>query len=89
MPITGKESTLTSALNSAIIASIEAQFSGSIGTPEYINALSAGIANALIQFLVSNVEVNAGQTVPATGILDSLGHDCTGDSATSTPGTIS
>lgn len=70
MPITGQEATLTSALNSAIIAACEAQFGGTIGSPEYINALSQGIANALIPFLVANTQVNVGQMVdvPAAGL---------------------
>jgi hypothetical protein len=90
MPISGNESVLTSALNSAIIAAIEAQYGGTIMDPEYINALSAGIANAIIPFLVSNTEVNVGQVVPpGTFTAPAGGGAITGASATSTPGTIS
>lgn len=82
MPITGQESALTSALTTAITAAIEAKFGGSVGTPEYIDALSQGIANAIIPFLVTNVEV-----VPIdAGSLTSPAGSVTGVTA---PGTIS
>jgi hypothetical protein len=88
--ITGQEGALTSALTSAITAALEAQAGVPIGTPEYVPALSAGIANALIPFLVSNVTVNPGQVVPP-GSFDAPagGGSLSGDSATSTDGTIS
>ena len=88
MPITGQEAALTSVLNSAIVAAVEAQYGGAVRPPEYINALSQGIANALIPFLVANTTVNPGQTVPA-GSLESPDGAVTGTTATSTPGTIS
>jgi len=84
--ITGQEGALTSALNSAIIAAIEAQYGGSIMTPEYINALSAGIANAIIPFLVANVTVNATPVDP--GSFSNSGGAVTGTGETD-PGTIS
>lgn len=91
--ITGQEGLLTSELNAAIIAAVEAQYGRPIGTPEYINALSQGIANALIPFLVANTQVNTGQSVavPAAGIIDGQGHDCTGAAVgtVDTTGTIS
>lgn len=70
MPITGLESTLTSELITTITAAIETKYGHSIGTPEYIDALSAGIANAIIPFLVANTQVNTGQmvNVPASGL---------------------
>lgn len=93
MPISGLESTLTSELTSAITAALEAKFGGPIGTPEYIDALSAGIANAIIPFLVANTQVNTGQSVavPALGLVDSLGHPVTGAAVgtVDTVGTIS
>lgn len=90
MAITGNESVLASALTSAITSALEAQYGGPIGTPDYVPALSAGIANAIIPFLVSYTTVNAGQVVPP-GSFDAPagGGALTGDSATSTPGTIS
>lgn len=94
MPISGNESVLTSALNSAIIAAIEAQYGGSIRTPEYINALSAGIANAIIPFLVNNTQVNVGQMVdvPGAGLEAPAGGGAVTGTATGTvdtTGTIS
>lgn len=67
MPISGNESALASALTSAITAAVEAKYGGSIGTPEYIDALSTGIANAIIPFLVTNTEVTPGQTGTVSG----------------------
>ena len=71
MPITGNESALASSLTSTITAALEAKFGGPIGTPEYIDALSAGIANAIIPFLVANTQLNVGQSVavPAAGLV--------------------
>lgn len=93
MPITGQESALASALTSAITAAVEAQYGGPVHTPEYIPALSMGIANALIPFLVSNTQVNTGQSVnvPGAGLLDSHGGNVTGDATgtVDTTGTIS
>jgi len=63
MPITGQESVLTASLTSAITAAVEAKFGGLIGTPEYIDALSQGIANAIIPFLVANTVVNTTDVV--------------------------
>lgn len=90
MPITGQESALASALTSAIITSLENKFGGPIRDPEYVDALCAGIANALIPFLVANTEVNPGQDVPGTGLTAPLGGgSITGIAVVSTPGTIS
>jgi hypothetical protein len=75
MPITGQESTLASAMTSAIKAAVEAQSGQTTQSPEYIEALCTGIANALIPFLVLNTEVDPGQSVV--------------DDVVSTPGTIS
>lgn len=80
--ITGQEGALTSALTSAITAALEAKFGGSIGTPEYVDALSAGIANALIPFLVANTEVNP----LGPGSYSNVAGAVSGDSS---PGTIS
>lgn len=88
MPISGNEGLLTSELISSITAAVEAKYGHPIRDPEYIDALSAGIANAIIPFLVSNTEVNPGQVVPGAG-LESPDGAVTGASATSTPGTIS
>ena len=90
MPITGQESTLAAALTTEIKAAVSAQFGGPIGTPEYIEAVSMGIANALIPFLVANTQVDPGQVVPGAGLVDSVTSAAiTGATATSTPGTIS
>lgn len=58
MPITGQETALASALTSAITTAIENKSGQTVMPPEYIDALAAGIANALIPFLVTNVQVN-------------------------------
>lgn len=70
MPISGNENELASALNSAIIAALEAAEGRPIGSPEYIQPLCQGIANALIPFLVANTQINVGQMVdvPAAGL---------------------
>ena len=81
MPITGQESTLAAALTSAIQAAIEAQSGQPTQSPEYLSALSMGIANALIPFLVTNTEVNP----IAAGSLTSPSGAVTGVTA---PGTI-
>lgn len=74
MPITGLETTLKSQLISAITAAVEAKFGGPVRPPEYIDALSEGIANAIVPFLVTNVQVNPGQTVDLdAAIVDSDG----------------
>ena len=75
--ITGKESDLASALTAAIRAAIEAKYGQPLGSPEYIDALSSGIANAIIPFLVANVTVNP---IPA-GSLTSPAGGVTGDTA--------
>lgn len=73
MPITGNESELASQLTSAITAAIQAKYGQAIRSPEYIDALSTGIANAIIPFLVANTQVNTGQSVmvPGAGLTDS------------------
>lgn len=68
MPITGQESTLAGQLHDAIKSAIEAAFGGEVRNPEYILALSTGISNAIIPFLVSNVQLNPGQTTLSTGV---------------------
>ena len=88
MPITGQESELSSQLQSAIRTAFETEY-GAAGAPDYLDALCNGIANAIIPFLVNNVQVNPGQVVPGDGLLDSLNKPVTGDSATSTTTTIS
>lgn len=81
MPITGQESALASAINSAISAAIAAQAGGAPQNPNYISALSTGIANAIIPFLVSNTLVE----VPGAGLIDSANGPVTGEAM----GTIS
>lgn len=91
--ITGQESALASALTTAITAAVEAKYGMPIQNPEYIDAVSQGIANALIPFLVSNVQVDVGQSVavPGLGLLDSLHAAVTGAAVgtVDTTGTIS
>lgn len=93
MPITGLESTLTSELISTITSAIEAKYGHVIREPEYIDALAAGIANAIIPFLVANTQVNTGQSVnvPAAGLLDGESRAVTGTATgtVDTTGTIS
>ena len=100
MPITGNEALLTSQLTSAITAAIEAKYGHPIRDPEYIDALSAGIANAIIPFLVTNTQVNTGQLVnvpgtnpinPTTGLFDGFSNHVTGTTTgtVDTTGTIS
>lgn len=92
--ITGNEAALTSALTSAITSALEAQYGGPIGVPNYVPALSAGIANALIPFLVANTQVNVGQMVDVPGaglVAPAGGGDVTGTATgtVDTTGTIS
>lgn len=92
MPITGQESALASQMRETIRIAIEAQFGGSIRDPEYILALTTGIANALIPFLVANTQVNTGQSVLVPGLGLTVGMDPVTGVATGTvdtPGTIS
>lgn len=79
MPITGLEDTLKAQLISAIQAGIAAECGYSVMTPNCINGLAKGIADAIIPFLVNNIQVNPGQHVTTT----------TGDGSTDGPGTIS
>jgi hypothetical protein len=71
--ITGQQSNLASQMAQAIVASIQNTFQRTLDQQEQIgiNAMCSGIANALIPFLVNNVQVNvSGDTVnvPATGL---------------------
>jgi uncharacterized membrane protein (UPF0136 family) len=73
MAITGQENALANSLTSAIVASIQATFGNILGQQEQqgIHALSQGIANGLIPFLTSNIQVNlSGElvSVPALGL---------------------
>jgi len=87
--ITGQEGALKAALIAAIQAGIAAECGYVVTTPNCIDGLAKGIADALIPFLVANVEVNPGQVVPGSGLIDSVSGSVTGATATSTPGTIS
>lgn len=77
MPITGKESLLKSLLMAAIKSAVEAKSGTPTAEPEYIDALSEGIANAIIPFLVTNTQVDPGQSVnvtsPTSGTVSSDG----------------
>lgn len=85
--ITGQEATLKAMLISAITAGIAAECGYTVMTPNCINGLAKGIADAIIPFLVANVQVNS-TTVPGSGLLDSMSGPVTGV-ANSDPGTIS
>lgn len=91
--ITGQESALAQLLIATITSAVEAKFGGPVQPPEYIDALSIGIANALIPFLTINIQVNATQsvTVPGLGLLDSVHGAVTGiaTGTVSTTGNIS
>jgi hypothetical protein len=67
MAISGQQLALAAQLTATITQAIEAQFGGVIAPPQYVFALATGIANAIIPFLVSNIEVNVGQTVTVPG----------------------
>lgn len=84
MPLSGKESQLSSQLQSLITANITAATGQPMAKSDYLKAFCDGIAEAVIPFFVANTQVNAGQTVTGT---DSLGGPING--STSTPGTIS
>lgn len=85
--ITGQESTLKAMLISAITAGIAAECGYTVMTPNCINGLAKGIADAIIPFLVANTQVNT-TTVPGAGLIDSVSGPVSGV-ANSDPGTIS
>lgn len=66
--ITGQESVLKAALISAIRTAVQTKAGTTIKEPEYIDAVSEGIANAIIPFLVANIQVNPGQVTLSAGI---------------------
>ena len=72
MPITNNEAALTSAMTSAMVTAIQNAFNETLqeNNVKGLNALATGISNALIPFLVANIQVNTGQTasVPGTGL---------------------
>jgi hypothetical protein len=87
MPITGMESTLKSQLVAAIQAGIAAECGYAVMTPNCINGLAKGIADAIIPFLVANIQVNPGQAV--TGVVTTgAGAGGAVVGASSAPGTI-
>jgi len=81
MPITGQEGTLKASLIANIEAAIAANCGYTVMTPRCIDGLAEGIANAIIPFLVANVQVNVGQTVdvPGAGLQDSMSGPVTGN----------
>jgi hypothetical protein len=87
MPITGLESTLEALLVNTIKAGIAARCGVSPLTPNCIDGLAKGIADAIIPFLVANVQVNT-TTVPGAGLIDSMSGPVSG-TANTDPGTIS
>lgn len=93
MPITGLEGTLKASLISNIEASIAANCGYVVMTPRCISGLAEGIANAIIPFLVANIQVNVGQSVnvPGAGLVDSQNGSVTGTATgtVDTTGTIS
>lgn len=68
MPITGQESALKAALISSIQAGIAAACGYSVMTPNCIDGLAKGIADAIIPFLVANIQVNVGQITLSAGV---------------------
>lgn len=86
MPITGQEATLKAALVAAIQAGIAAECGYAVMTPNCINGLAKGIADALIPFLTANTLVNAGQSV-LIPVTSAPGSPSAG--SVITPGTIS
>ena len=93
MPITGQESTLKALLVSEIESAIAANCGYSVMTPRCIDGLAEGIANAIIPFLVANIQVNPGQSVdvPGAGLIDSMTGSVSGNATgtVQTPGDIS
>lgn len=85
--ITGQEATLKAMLISAITAGIAAECGYTVMTPNCINGLAKGIADAIIPFLVANTKVNS-TTVPGAGLLDSM-HGAVTGTADTDPGSIS
>ena len=85
--LTGTETVLKSSLIAAIQAGVLADCGTSPISPNCINGLAKGIADAVIPHLVANIEV-ASTTVPGTGLLDSVSGPVSG-TANTVPGTIS
>lgn len=85
--ITGQEGLLRSMLISSITAAIAVECGYTVMTPNCINGLAKGIADAIIPFLVTNTKVNS-TTVPGAGLIDSISGPVTGTADTD-PGSIS
>jgi len=69
MPITGKEAILKANLEAAIAAAVASECGSAPLTPNCIDGLSKGIADAIIPFLVANILVSthvAGGTAQIT-----------------------
>lgn len=84
MPITGKEDVLSSAIKGFVSSKLEAATGQSMKKDAYMKAFCEGLAEALIPFLTANVQVEAGQVVPATFISTAPGTPVGGVGATST-----
>ncbi len=88
MPITGMEAALQAQLVAAIHAGIAAECGASPMTPNCIDGLAKGIADAIIPFLVANLQVNAGQAITGT-VTSGPGAGGAVTGASSAPGTVS
>lgn len=67
MPITGTESELASLLHANIRAKMTAATGYQILKEEWLQAFCEAVAESIIPHLVSNVQVNPGQTTNSTG----------------------
>lgn len=85
MPLTGTEAVLESSLIAAIQAGITANCGAAPMSPNCITGLAQGIANAMVPHMVSNVQVDPGQTTAVAP--HPIGGAAVG--TVSTPGTIS
>jgi len=77
MPLTGQETVLSASLKTSIVAELS-KLGNAAFDPKSVEALSTGIANALLPFLVANIQVSPGIVVATSG----------GPGSTTSPGTI-
>lgn len=88
MPITGMEATLKAQLIAAIEAGITAECGYVPMAPRCITGLAKGIADAIIPFLTTNLQVNAGQAITGT-VTSGVGAGGSVTGSSSAPGTVS
>lgn len=93
MPITGQESVLQALLHDNIVLEMDNAGIGQSLRDDWLQAFCKAVSESIIPFLVSNTQVNTGQSVnvPGLGLVDSVHGAVTGDATgtVDTPGTIS